>query len=424
MSIKQGDKLDIQVWADWSGMRGPQMMGTLSSIMTRGKEIFLFDYSQTWLNSPFAQILDPALQLFKGSQFNNSQKENFGLFLDSAPDRWGRILQKRRASIQARKAKEKEPLLLESDYLLGVYDRHRLGALRFRKKSDGPFVNDDSEFSAPPFTHIRELEAASWAIENESSIKKSDEEKWIRMLIAPGGSLGGARPKASVLSEDGHLWIAKFPSREDVHDSGAWEYIVHQLAKKSGIEVPSAKAHIFGGTQHTFLLKRFDREQEKRIHFASAMTLLDKMDGDGAAEGSSYLELAEFIIREGGRVDQDLEQLWSRIVFYICVSNTDDHLRNHGFLLTSKGWILSPAYDMNPNPNGNGLKLNISEADNSQDFDLVLAMAPYFRLNQSQAEKIIKRIVSVVQDWRILARQMKISRANTQQMERAFRLVD
>src|SRR5437016_329403 len=213
------------------------------------------------------------------------------------------------------------------------------------------------------------------------------------MLIAPGGSLGGARPKAGVIDQRKHLWIAKFPSNHDEIDIGAWEMVAYKLAKHAGIVMPESKIEKFKNRYHTFLCKRFDRSSKgERIHFASAMTLLQRSDGDDASKGASYLELAEFITRQGAQPDQDLEQLWRRIIFYICISNVDDHLRNHGFILQPSGWILSPAFDINPVATSDGLKLNISESDNSQDLELAKDVAVYFRINQKKASKIIEEV--------------------------------
>lgn len=414
----------IEVWADWQGLVGPRKMGTLTAQPVRGQEIFSFAYHENWLNTKFTHVLDPKLQFYRGEQYNSSNQGNFGLFLDSSPDRWGRLLQKRRAAILARKKKERDPRLLESDYLLGVYDEHRSGGLRFKINPDGPFLNDDHDFSAPPMASLRELETAAWAIENEKSLPASEEEKWLQMLIAPGGSLGGARPKASVFDDrTRELWIAKFPSRYDHFNTGLWEFLIYKLAKASGIKMPEALIKKFS-RQHTFLTKRFDRYKGKRIHFASAMTMLGKNDGADASDGTSYLEIAEFLMNSGARPEEDLEELWRRIVFSICISNTDDHLRNHGFLLTAKGWQLSPAFDLNPNPDGEGLKLNISESDNSQNLELALSVASYFRLTKQRAEKILHKVVLAVREWKTLARSLKASKSEIQTMERAFRIVN
>lgn len=412
----------VEIWADWIELNGPRLMGTLSFNFARGQEIFSFSYDQSWLDSKFTQILDPGLKFYAGPQYNETRKANFGLFLDSAPDRWGRTLQKRRAAIRAREQGEKEPRLVESDFLLGVYDHHRMGALRFRSKEAGIFLNDDDTFAVPPMASLRELEVAAQAIESEDEHLISEEKKWVRMLIAPGGSLGGARPKASVKSQEGELWIAKFPSGKDTYDLGLWEYLVYLLAKESGINVAESKTKVFKGPEHTFLTKRFDRSGEKRIHFASAMTMLDKTDGTGGEDGTSYLEIVEFLVHNGANVNQDLEELWKRIVFSMCVSNTDDHLRNHGFLLTDEGWILSPAFDINANPDGDGLKLNVSEVDNGQDFSLALSVAPYFRLTEKKANELLVQITTVVKTWKEKAAKLKISRAEIQKMQRAFRM--
>ena len=244
------------------------------------------------------------------------------------------------------------------------------------------------------------------------------------MLIAPGGSLGGARPKAGVVDEHKHLWIAKFPSGYDEYDIGAWEMVAYKLAKHAGIVMSDAKIERFNSRHHTFLSKRFDRTSKReRIHFASAMTLLQRSDGDDASKGASYLELAEFITRQSAQPDQDLEQLWRRIVFHVCISNVDDHLRNHGFILKPNGWILSPAFDINPVASGDGLKLNISESDNSQDIELAKDVAEFFRVKSNKANEIIHKVIKVVKDWRVEASNLGISVNEQNRMERAFRVV-
>lgn len=411
----------IQVCAHWQGLIEPSLMGTLYATPARGKEIFSFEYDAAWLKSPHAQTIDPDLGLFTGAQYARDDKDNFGLFLDSSPDRWGRVLMQRREAQQARTEKREVRPLLESDYLLGVYDGHRMGALRFRLGDDQPFLDDNNLMASPPWARLRELEDASLQLENDNAEKNKDYSKWLNMLIAPGGSLGGARPKAGVVDEDGGLWIAKFPSRRDEANIGAWEFLVHQLAHKAGIDVSPAKIQKFSGTYDTFLTKRFDRsERGERIHFASVMTLLGKKDG----EHGSYLDIAEFIIRGGARVTQDLEQLWRRIVFNICVSNTDDHLRNHGFLLTPKGWVLSPAYDMNPVATGDGLVLNISKDDNAQNLELALSVAPYFRLKTPRAEAVIPEVQKAVKSWQKLAKKIGLPEREAALMKRAFRLAD
>jgi serine/threonine-protein kinase HipA len=416
---------DIEVYAHWVGLPQPTLLGVLHTTPGRGKEIFSFEYNDEWLKNNQAYTLDPSLQLFRGPQHAPQAQKNFGVFLDSSPDRWGRFLMNRKEAQLAREEGRKEHKLLESDYLLGVYDEHRMGALRFRTNAKGPFLDNNKSPASPPWTSLRELEHASLELEKHNAEKNPDYSMWLKMLIAPGGSLGGARPKASVVDENKHLWIAKFPSCNDDYDIGAWEMVVYKLAQRAKIIIAEAKLDRFNSRHHTFLNKRFDRSNKgERIHFASAMTLLQHSDGDDASTGASYLELAEFILRQGAQPDQDLEQLWRRIVFYICVSNVDDHLRNHGFILQPNGWALSPAFDINPVANGDGLKLNISESDNSQDLLLAKEVAQYFRIKPDKANQIIHEVVKVVTDWRKEASSLGISIREQDHMEGAFRAGD
>lgn len=415
----------IQVYMDSSASIEPQLMGLLYAAPARGKEVFSFEYDPLWLSNNIHPPLDPSLQLFSGLQYAPVGQENFGIFLDSSPDRWGRFLMNRREAQFARVEGRKEQGLLESDYLLGVYDQHRMGALRFKTNPKGAFLNDNAAYAAPPWTSLRELEYASLGLERDDAEENPNYSSWLQMLIAPGGSLGGARPKASVLDEHQHLWIAKFPSGNDDNDVGAWEMLATRLAEYAKITTAPALTAKFNSSYHTFLTKRFDRTaQGGRIHFASVMTLLQYSDGTDAAQGASYLELAEFIMKHGAQADQDLEQLWRRIVFYICISNVDDHLRNHGFILQPEGWVLSPAFDMNPVANGNGLKLNISATDNSQDLDLVREVASYFRVRPPQADVIIKEVTQAVKEWRNEANKLGLSKKAQSQMARAFRVAD
>jgi serine/threonine-protein kinase HipA len=412
-------KKKIQVYAHWLGLQEPSLMGVLSVSPAKGKESFSFEYADTWLKSGFSQMVDPDLQLYSGAYYPRDYKSNFGVFLDSCPDRWGRVLMQRREAAIAKQEDRAAKKLLESDFLLGVYDGHRMGALRFKLDDNSSFLNNSKEMAAPPWTSLRELEQASLKFEEDNT---DDPEylKWLSILIAPGSSLGGARPKASVMDAQNNLWIAKFPSRNDDKDAAAWEMVTNQLAITAGLNVAEGKLLQYNNRYHTYLTKRFDRTTAgERIHFASAMTLLGHIDGEDAA-GASYLEMMEFISRHGAAVEKDLEELWRRIVFSICVKNTDDHLRNHGFLLTEKGWLLSPAYDINPNEYGKGLSLNITDADNSLDLDLAMEVAGYFRLSKDKASQIIQEVSTVVKDWKKVAAAYKISNAEQERMSAAF----
>lgn len=414
------ERQTVEVWADWLGLPSSQRVGLLHATPSRGKEVFSFEYDARWLEAGYALSLDPSLQLVRGPQYAPTNAENFGVFLDSSPDRWGRKLLQRREAQLARTDKRPERTLLELDYLLGVFDGHRMGGLRYRI-GEGPFLDDNAELASPPWTSLRELEQASLKLERPGSERDPAYAKWLRMLMAPGRSLGGARPKASVLDEKKHLWIAKFPSERDDDDIGAWESLLHLLARKAGIVAAESKLQRFHSKHHTFLSRRFDRSDDGgRIHFASAMTLLQRGDG----EGGSYLELVELIAQRGAHPARDLEQLWRRIAFSVCVSNVDDHLRNHGFLLESTGWSLAPAYDLNPVATAGGLTLNISETDNAQDLELVREVAKHFRLTPKRADEVLDEVITAVKRWRAEAKKLKLSRDEQERMAPAFQVAD
>ncbi|MBX3669620.1 MAG: HipA domain-containing protein [Rhodocyclaceae bacterium] len=419
----------IAVYADWDGLEAPLRLGVLHARRGAGSELFEFAFDAAALAHPLAGHvqLDPRLGLFKGPQHPPQGHDTFGLFADASPDRWGRLLMRRRLEREQRAGLAASTVRLrESDYLLGVHDAFRVGALRFRKDDAGAFLDNRHAAAAPPFVRLRELEAASQALERDEQNTSPLGDDWLRMLIAPGGSLGGARPKASVVDPVGHLWIAKFPSVHDEHDVGAWELVVHTLARACGLRVPAAMARRFANVHHTFVVQRFDRTATgRRLHFASAMTLTGHKDGDDEATGASYLEIAKVLIDHGAQTKVDLRELWSRIVFNLLVSNTDDHLRNHGFILEpGKGWHLSGAYDMNPVPEPHGLKLNISQSDNAMDLDLARSVAPYFRVKPDAAGEIIERSQTVVRQWRKIASHLTIPAREQERMASAFRLAD
>lgn len=413
------ERQTIYVFSDWQAGTPPQLMGKLYIQPVRGKEVFAFEFELDWLKSQDLRLLDPDLQFSLGAQYTAPGQSNFGLFLDSAPDRWGRQLIRRREVIRARQQGRPAVPLQESDYLLGVYDETRMGAIRFRLSLDGEFVSSDRAMAAPSWASLRELEAASRNFEDESQ-SDIEHEKWLSMLIAPGSSLGGARPKANVLDSEDNLWIAKFPSRADSFDISAWEMVTYQLAKQVGLNLPECRLERFSKTGATFLSRRFDRRGKQRLHFASAMTLLGQKDGTDYQSGITYLELAEFIRRYSAQPKADLWELWRRIVFNIAVKNTDDHLRNHGFLLSPQGWRLSPAYDLNPNPDGVGLSLNISENDNSLDFELALEVSPLFEVSADLAAAFIQQTKTAIKEWRKIAERYGLGRFELMEMAPAF----
>lgn len=408
----------IYVHENWTS-ETPNLLGKLYVSFIRGQETFAFEYDEGWLKAHGAAYsLDPDLIMYRGRQYSPLNKNLFGLFADSCPDRWGRLLLRRKENIEARKEERKPRTLTESDYLLGVYDVSRMGALRFSLEENGPFLSSDQDLATPPWVTLRTLESASLAFERDED---GLQEKWLRQLLAPGSSLGGARPKATAQAPDGALWIAKFPSKNDDTNVGAWEKTVHEMARCCGLDVPESKIETFSKNGSTFLVKRFDRDGSRRIHFSSAMTLLGKVDGASSKDGSSYLDLASFIRTNGAEPKKDLEELWKRIVFSMAVTNTDDHLRNHGFLLTNTGWRLSPLYDVNPVPYGDTLSLNIDEYDCTISQELVLSVAPYFGLDAATAQRIGTEICRIVSDnWRALAVNYGLNRHSIEEMAPAF----
>lgn len=307
MAINQKN---IFVYDDFSADR-PILMGILYVNVIKGGEAYSFEYDRGWLKkNRLALTLDPELMPYPGRQYP-SEKNIFGLFADASPDRWGRILMNKRERILAEKEGRKPSKLYDSDYLLGVYDETRMGGIRFKSNLDGEFLSDDRETAAPPWASLRTLEEASRNFENDET---GLSERWLNQLIKPGSSLGGARPKATVVDTKNQLWIAKFPSKNDENDTGAWEMVAHDLAALCGLNVPEARLEKFSPLGSTFLIKRFDRLENKRVHFASAMTLLEKTDGASAADGSSYLDIAAFIKSCGAQPKKDLVELWKRIV--------------------------------------------------------------------------------------------------------------
>lgn len=411
-------KTDIWVYAHWIGMAQPKCIGMLSVQFTKGRRNYSFEYDQHWLQSREQFMLDPDIGWFSGVQFPN-RKENFGIFLDSMPDTWGRTLMKRRVALAAKAVGKPVPVLHDIDFLLGVNDECRMGALRFKLDKDGPFVDYRKDFSVPPWTSAKALQHSVEMI--ESNEDNEEIKNWLAVLIAPGSSLGGARPKANIIDKSGQLWIAKFPSKNDSYDKAAWEFLVYRLAITSGIEMAESKIQMITGKHHTFFTKRFDRNKKERIHFASAMTMIGKTEEVLRDESASYLELAEFIKFSGAENEKDLHQLWRRMVFNILVSNTDDHPRNHGFILTDRGWRLSPAFDVNPSVEKDGLSMNIDMDNNLLDLDLAKSVAEYFMLSNHLAEKIIREIKFGVSKWKSIAKEIGIKKDEIEKMESAFR---
>ena len=393
----------VEVYLDANG--ACRRLGMLEYGELRGKEVSSFELDYDYVVNPSVAFLGPDVGLFRGKQYP-VLSGGFGIFQDSAPDSWGKKLIRRR---------EKRGNLRESDYLLGVFDFTRVGALRYRLEGSDSFVNADAGNPAPPWTTLRTLEDSSRRFE----VDDSDEEA-LSVLLQPGSSLGGARPKASVTAPNGSLWLAKFPSRDDECDTGAWEYLVHLLAVDAGLNVPDARAQKFSRQGTTFLCKRFDREGSCRIPFASAMTMLGCEDRQEENNGT-YLDIAGFLVQHGAAPDSDLPELWRRIVFSFLVSNTDDHLRNHGFVAQNGKWRLSPAYDLNANAKRpNALTLELDNGVPVDSIDTLLDVASYFRLEKHTAETQLKRILASVKNWRIVAERLSIPRREQEEMSVCF----
>jgi len=410
----------VAVYADLEHFDEPLTMGSLRCQTSRTGDIFSFEYDPAWLQQPDAFIFDPDLALVNGPQYPVTSRANFGVFLDSSPDRWGRVLMQRRENMLARREGRRARSLTEWDFLLGVHDETRLGALRFQDPDTGRFVDSDDKFAAPPITSLRELQAASLQFEEHADEEEHpDYERWLTQLFAPGTSLGGARPKASVRDEQGMLCLAKFPSSQDRRDVGGWELVAHRLAAKAGIDVPHTRALRMADSTHTtFLARRFDRTPPGgRLAFVSAMTLTQRSDGEA---GASYLELVDLLQSQGSNTHADCVELFRRVVFSILIHNTDDHLRNHGFLVGERGISLSPAYDINPSNDRNELSLAINEVDTTCDVSIAVEARGNYGLSKIEADDVLAQTTLAVASWRSEATQLRIPKAEQDLMAGAF----
>lgn len=415
---------ELEVWLDCD-LCPMQRLGTLAH--DRGQVRFRYD--TTWLaQQDLAFAIDPQLSLDAGAFFPKPEAGNFGIFLDSSPDRWGQTLMRRREALQAKDDQRTARTLYSWDFLLGVQDITRQGALRFRFAGGAAFLADEA-LAAPPVTSLAELSEIARELTRKDLDDLDRLRRWLAVLVAPGASLGGARPKANFCDRGGALWIAKFPAHDDDRDIGAWEGVAWWLARQAGIDMPEAKVERLGRSDRasfsSFCVRRFDRAMEstsegkgRRRFYASAMTLL----GKDISEGSSYLELAEFLSRRGDpdRLQTDLEQLFRRVAFNVATGNRDDHLRNHGFILGARGWCLAPAFDVNPSVDKAEHVLNIDDADNRPSLTTVLATAPFYRLSPVRAGKIITEVVAVVAGWASVARRAGISAADIELTASAF----
>lgn len=393
------------VYADFDWLETPQLIGELTCDSVRGSETYGFCYDKEWLAKFGDFFLSEDLQNYTGVQYARPGRDIFACFSDALPDRWGRTLLNRREQIAAADEQRAVRRLSSFDYLTGVDDVSRMGGFRFAETRGGRFINCDESLRVPPLANIKELMRAAREIEISEEKHLLPSKKWLVQLLHPGTSLGGARPKASVVDDDGCLTIAKFPSRKDDYDVAQWEHFCHVMGRKAGINVADTRT-IYGENYHILLSKRFDRNSDgKRLHFASALTLLGLTDGDNASTGYGYTDIVDFIIRHGSNVEQNLEELYRRVAFYIIVGNSDDHFRNHGFLLSRKGWELSPAYDINPTlADGQSLLINRSTSDS--DLSVLLSSAGEYMLSSQRAESIVDEVKTAMKTWRTEARRL------------------
>lgn len=400
----------IYVYADFDWLKTAVLVGELGYESLRGTDSYSFCYDHNWLRQYSDLYLSADINNYTGLQFTQPDRDIFGCFGDALPDRWGRLLLNRREQIRAQEEKRPVRKLSSYDYLLGIDDYSRMGGFRFKESPDGEFINCDATLRIPPLTDIQVLVAASMEVEKSEERNLLPDKKWLLQLVHPGTSLGGARPKAGVLNEEGELCVAKFPSRNDEYDIGLWEHLSHLLAKEAGVEAAETRAITAGEKYHTLLSKRFDRTTDgRRRHFASAMTLLGLTDGCNAQTGNGYLDIVDFILQHCCNVEANLRQLYRRVAFSIAIGNSDDHFRNHGFLLTPKGWTLSPAYDLNPTFNDHQ-SLLINATTNRSDLQLLLASSEEYMISKEEATHIIEEVKDGVSQWRSMATRIGIAK--------------
>jgi serine/threonine-protein kinase HipA len=403
---------DVFVYVDLNG--APLLAGRLWARARKGKESATFEYSQSWLEHAERFALEPALTLGPGPFHTGADTTMFGAIGDSAPDRWGRALMRRMERRRAEREGQTPRTLTEMDYLLLVDDEARGGALRFSEAEGGPFLRHEDAKRIPPLLELPKLLSAA-----ERVIEQTDTEDDLQLLFAPGSSLGGARPKASVRDKDGHLAVAKFPRKDDEIHAVLWESVALALARKAKIAVPDSRVET-AADKPVLVLRRFDRQGNTRVPFLSAMSMLGAKDN----ETHSYLEIVDALRRYGAAPKADMEALWRRIVFSVLISNTDDHLRNHGFLYVGNdGWRLSPAYDLNPTPTDikpRILSTTINEDDGTASLALAMSVAKYFELDEKDAGRIAREVGKAVSGWREEAARQGLTKNEIDRMASAF----
>jgi len=400
----------LYVYGDFDWLEDPLLIGELGYESLRGSDCYSFKFDKNWLSKYGSIFLSADINNYPGQQYTQPGKDIFGCFSDALPDRWGRTLLNWREQIEANEEKRPVRRLSSFDYLIGIDDFSRMGGFRFKTEPNGEFINCEESLRIPPITDIRTLVQASTEIERSEEKKQLPEKKWIQQLVHPGTSLGGARPKAGVVDEDGHLCVAKFPSRSDNYDVAQWEHHSHLLAKGAGVVAAQTGVINSGERYHVLLSKRFDRTDDgRRIHFASAMTLLGLTDGSDAKSGNGYLDIVDFILQNCCDVNENLRQLYRRVAFNIAIGNSDDHFRNHGFLLTPRGWTLSPAYDMNPTLS-KYQSLLINSSTNEANLQILIESCEEYMIAPDEARIIIEEVIKGVSKWQSIAVSLGISK--------------
>lgn len=399
----------LWVFADFNWLKTPTLVGELRYESLRGADSYGFRFDEAWLSAHGNLLLSADLNNYTGVQYTQGKNDIFGCFADALPDRWGRTLLNRREQLLA-EAEHRSPRRLSSfDYLWGIDDGSRMGGFRFKESPEGEYINAEPRLRIPPLADLRILEAACREIERSEAHNELPDQRWITQLLQPGSSLGGARPKANVVDKDGQLFIAKFPSRSDDYDAELWEHLCHLLATRAGISTAQTRVLKTDAHRHTLLSQRFDRLVDgRRVHFASAMTMLGLSDGDNATSGYGYLDMVDFIVQHCRDVEKNLRELYRRVAFNVSIGNGDDHFRNHGFLLTSKGWTLSPAYDINPSTNRHQ-SLLIDGSTNAANLAVLRAAANEYMLSSHEAEQIIQEVCEAMINWTTLARHIGIA---------------
>ena len=398
----------ITVYADFDFLPTPQEIGILGYEYVRGKDHFVFEYSRDWLKQYGGILLSGDLMNVPSLQHPRGNDNVFGFVKDSFPDRWGRLLLDRRERLAAQAERRPTRMLSNYDYLIGIEDFTRMGGIRYKEEGDNDYINASAKYLVPPIESLRALCDACQEIELAEERNELPEQRWLDQLIDPGSSLGGARPKANVVDSDGTLYVAKFPSKKDLENTELIEHFSHQLAAKAGINVAKTRTIRISKDRDLLLSERFDRSKEgRRIHFASALSLLGLDDGAGSSTGNGYLDIVDFILHGCTDVRQNLRELYRRAAFNVMFGNTDDHFRNHGFLLTPKGWTLSPAYDINPETKSHQCLL-IDAYTEESDINALLSASESYLLERQEAAEIIEEVRDVIKNWRKTATALQI----------------